>query len=301
MLEELKKKFKQRDRVVSVLSKTGNIRTVIVRNTNTIIDAQKNHNLSYIPAFFLAKTLTAATMMSIFLKGEERVIVDFSGDGILSKVYAEVMYFGECRGFVQIADNVKKEIVSLADVLGTGTLRVSRILYNQIEPIVGIVPIQNSDIAASFTYYYSQSEQIDSAIVLDAKLDDDGLVICSGGVMFQAMPGANEKEIKDVTNTIYDLGNNICNELTQNETLETILKKILPFDFDVMKTKQIDFYCRCNIENFKSKLLLLDLNEIKEMKKYKHNELVCQFCNKHYYLSDIDFDNLIEQIIAKSN
>jgi molecular chaperone Hsp33 len=302
MLEDLKKKIKRRDRALSILSKNGSFRAVIVRNTQTVITAQKNHNLSYIPAFFLAKTLTSAAMISVFLKGEERIIIDFCGDAdaVLEKVYAEVLHLGECRGFVKIADKEKK-IDSLSEVFGAGILRVSRILYNQAEPIVGIVPMQKGDIASDLAYYFSQSEQIDSAIILDTKMDDNGLLICSGGLMVQAMPGANENEINNVINSINTFGNSICTELEQNDSLEAILQKILPFEFDIMKNKQLDFYCRCNIENFKNKLLLLDIKELKGMKEDGHNELICQFCNKHYYLTDTDFDDLINQIIARSN
>ena len=301
MLEDIKNKFKNRDRAISVLSKNGSFRTVIVRNTNTVITAQNNHNLSYIPAYFLARTLTAATMISVFLKGEERVIIDYSCDGALEKIYAEVMHLGECRGFVKISDNNKKEIQSLSDVLGVGLLKVSRILYNQAEPIVGIVPIQKGDVTSDLSYYYSQSEQINSAIILDTKIDDNEKIMCSGGVMIQAMFGATDDEINNVINAVNDFGTNICAELEQNQSLEDILKKILPFDFDIMKNKQIDFYCRCNIENFKNKLLLLEPKELKIMKQEGHSELVCQFCNKHYYLTSADFDYLINQAIARNN
>ena len=33
----------------------------------------------------------------------------------------------------------------------------------------------------------------------------------------------------------------------------------------------------------------------------KQNELVCQFCNKHYYLEERDFENIISLIKSKQN
>ena len=293
MLEELKKKFKERDRALSVLSKDGSFRASIVRNTYTAVIAQEKHNLSHIPAFYLAKTLTAATMISIFLKGEERIMIDFAGDGILKKIYAEVLHLGECRGFVEVTED--KKIDSLSEILGTGTLTVKRILYNQFEPIVGIVPIQKGDITSDLEYYFSQSEQIDTGIILDAKMDDNGILISSGGLMVQAMPGTKKETINDIINSINNTTSSICNELEQNHSLEHILIKLLPFEFHKLKSNQIDFYCRCSAENFKDKLQLLDVKDIQEMKKSGQNELVCQFCNKHYYLTDADFGMLIYQ------
>lgn len=302
MIEELKKRFKERDRAISVLSKDGLFRAVAIRNTNTAILAQKSHDLSAVPAYFLSKVLAGAGMISIFLKGEERVIVDFSGDGLLEKIYAEVMHVGECRGFVKLSESMAEdEINSFTEVLGSGLLRVSRILYNKMEPIVGVVPIQFGDISTDLSYYYSQSEQIDSLIFLDANIGEDGFVISSGGLMIQSMPGVTDSEMKNVFGSFNTFGSKIIDKIVCCSDLLETLRELLPFDFEIMKNKQIDFYCRCNISNFKDKLLLLDIVELEEMRAKGHNELVCQFCNKHYYLSDEDFSDLICQLRARMN
>ena len=47
--------------------------------------------------------------------------------------------------------------------------------------------------------------------------------------------------------------------------------------------------------------MTLGLDEIKAMKNDGHNELVCQFCNKHYILDDNDFDKIIIELQAKHN
>jgi len=109
-LEEVKKQFKERDRAIRVLSKNGLFRATAISNKNTNLAAQTKHNLPVMPAYVLSNVITAATLISSFLKGEERVIVDVSSDGYLKKIYAEVMHLGECRGYINY--NVEKEKIN---------------------------------------------------------------------------------------------------------------------------------------------------------------------------------------------
>jgi molecular chaperone Hsp33 len=299
MLEDIKRKYTTRDRFIRVLSKSGAFRAVIVRNTTTAQIAQANHNLDAMSAYFLAKTMTASTIISAFLKGEERVVVDITGDGIIEKCYAESAQVGECRGFVRKTNDNAKQFSDMSDIFGNGQMRVSRVLYNQIEPITGIIPLIKGDVSSDVAYYFHQSEQIPSAVVLDAALDKDDVITCSGGLLVQSMPGALENDIQSVAEAVSAI--NICSALDENPSLEDVLHKALPFDFDVIKTKPVDFYCRCNINNFKHQLLLLGADELQSMRASGHNELVCQFCGKRYYLSEQDFDDMICQIMAQRN
>jgi molecular chaperone Hsp33 len=299
--EELKRKYKGRDRFISVLSKNGSFRTVLVKNTMTVRTAQNNHNLDNIGSYYLAKTLTASTMISAFLKGEERIIIEINANGLLSKVYAETLHIGECRGFIKYANNTNQNLITLSDIFGeNATMKISRILYNQTEPIVGIIPMQSGDISSDLSFYFSQSEQINSAVIIDVNFDDNNIVSSSGGILIQAMPGALQEEIDEIVQAITNI-NSISSELEENLSLEDILHEHLPFDFDVLKTKPIDFFCRCNIKAYKSQLFLLGIKEIEEMQKAGQNELVCQYCNKHYYLSDEDFNEIICQLKAMEN
>lgn len=305
MIEDLKKKFEQRDRVIRIVSKNAAFRAVAIRNTLCVQTAQKTHNLEHIPAFLLARAITAASMISAFLKGEERVILEINSKGIINRVYAEAMQVGECRGFINFSPNYfnsefTEKITKIGDILGLGTLKVSRILYNKTEPIVGIVPLINGDISSDIAYYFAQSEQINSAVILDVDFDDDGKIINSGGILVQAMPGAVQEELDNVVSALSNI-NSFCAELNAEKSLEDILNRILPFEFDIVKNKQVDFFCRCNIQNFIARLMLIGIDEIEDMQKQGQNELVCQYCNKHYYLRDVDFKNIIGQLKAQQN
>ncbi len=299
--EQLKKRYLLRDRVVRVLSKDGHFRVSCIKNSNSVRLAQTRHGLDVLPAYLLARTMTSASLMSSFLKGEERIIIEAEGNGPINKVFAEAMQVGEIRGYVGFAENgTKYEINDVSEALGVGVLKIGKILYNRSEPLTGIVPLQKGDIAADLAYYFSQSEQIHSAVILDSDFEEDGLLKYSGGILLQAMPGAPDKKIEEVYENLQKMPK-LREYFAEEYNPLGILKKVLPFEFDVLKSSPVDFLCRCSKESFTEKLLTLGEDEIRDMQKQDNRELVCQFCNEHYHLEDDDFDKLIQELSAKKN
>jgi molecular chaperone Hsp33 len=294
-------KLKLRDRVVRAISKDGKFRIAAIKNTNSAREAQKRHNLPHIPAFFLARSLSAATMMSSFLKGEERITLEFEGSAYINYIYAEALQVGEVKGFIEFDKQKEpKNIDSLPDLLGIGLLKVVRILYNNKEPIVSIIELNKSDIATDIAYYYTQSEQIPTAVILDVDIDEEGIIRQSGGILVQALPGAMDKDIKSLYDNLSEF-KSIIKYLDEGLTPDKILKQILPFEIDIIGSTQVDFFCRCSKNGFKSKLLTLDTKELTEMKNAGQNELICRYCNEKYYLAPEEFDELIEETKAKTN
>lgn len=300
-LEEVKKALQLRDRSVKVISKDGKFRAVCVKNTETAKSAQLNHKLDGIGALILGRALSGATLAASLLKGEERVVLEIDGSGELSKVFAEAMQIGEVRGFVDYRSKSRKiESDNLEKVLGIGLLRVSRILYNTTEPIQGVVPIQKGDIATDLAYYYNQSEQIPSAVILDCSLDESEKITQSGGLLLQVMPGFNSNELEEVYEALRN-SKPLTEYFENGLNPQQCLKEILPFEFDVINSTQVDFFCRCSKDNYISKLLTLGKEEVEDMKKSGQNELICRYCNKHYHLDESDFKTLETEFLARNN
>lgn len=299
--EALKKEFQLRDRVVRVLSEDGYFRGVAVKNTTTAKTAQNNHHLDRITSFLLARALSAATMMSSFLKGEERIILEFDGAGPVRKIYAESMQVGESRGYVSLAPNADKiPINEIGDALGAGLLKVSRVLFNKSEPITGIVPLAKGDIATDLAQYFVQSEQIPTAVILDVDFDEAGYITQSGGIIVQAMPGHSVEQLKEVYEKLMKIST-IAGLYAKDYNPRDVLKELLPFDFNLISSSQVDFFCRCSKEGFMNKLISLGTKEIQSMQLEGNDELVCQYCNEKYKLDTNDFAKLIEESMAQKN
>lgn len=294
-------KIHERDRVVSALTTDGKFRISAIKNTFTTQTAQERHNLPEVPALLLARALSSASLLAVFLKGEERVIIDIVGDGLVSKVSAEAIQVGEVRGFVEFDSKVKsipKEQFNSA--LGSGIFRVIRILYNEPEPIVGIVELIRGDISSDLNYYFSKSEQIFSVVLLDADTDETGKIINSCGMIVQSMPDATEQDNELMLQHLRNI-DRLTKHIDLKSDLPKELTRLIPQDFQILKNDRVDFFCRCSKEKFIEKLLLMEHSDIQEMQKMGQNELVCRYCNEHYYLTSEDFDRISKIIIAKMN
>jgi len=292
-IEELKKQFKLRDKVVRAISKDKTIRIAIVKNTNTAKEAQERHNLDFVSATLLSRAMTGATLISSFMKGEERIIIQMQGNGPISDIYAEAMSVGEVRGYVEMASEINVEAMkTIKDAIGIGLLSVSRILSDQKEPSKGIVPIIKGDVSTDLASYFTQSEQIPTAMVLDVSLSDNGLIRQSGGIVIQALPGADDNMLKMLQDHLSNI-DNLCNYFDDEMMPDAILDKLIPIECDVISSRATDFFCRCTKDIFKQRLLTLGVSELKDMREKEQNELICRFCNEHYIIEDLDFEELI--------
>lgn len=298
--EELKKELKLRDRVVRVLVKDKQIRAIAIKNTQTAITAQKNHNLEFVPATLLAKLLAATSMVASTLKGEERVSVETNSNGFITKLFAEALKVGEVRGYAVQSQDIDLSEVTTNDFLGVGLLTISKVLYNKAEPVTGIIELRTGDIATDMAYYFTQSEQIPTSVILDVHVDESGNIKHSGGIMVQALPEASDDDLAIIVENLQNLSR-LSEFLDKDKTPEEIIAEVLPFEYELMDSTQVDFCCRCSKDKFINSLVTFPHKMIVEMEKNGENELVCQYCNKHYHLDKQDFEKLKSITLAKSN
>jgi molecular chaperone Hsp33 len=294
---DVRKQWEQRDRVTRAITKNGMFRAAVVQNSTSARTAQERHELEPIHALILGRALAGSALMASFLQGEERVVVTAEGDGLIKFVYAEALQVGEVRGYVRAnpspADNRRS-------ALGEGLLKVQRVLYGKREPATGIVELRRGDITSDLGYYLTQSEQIPSAFVLDVSFRDDDSINQSVGLLIQALPGARPEDIFRIYDTL-DYLERLTEFADKGYSPEDILNQVLPGTIDIISTSPVDFFCRCSLERFKNVLLTLGIDELNAMHEGGHNELVCQYCNEHYYLSNDDFSELREQVLARRN
>lgn len=299
--EELKKQFLLRDRLYNILTKDGLLRLSFIASTNTTKEAQKRHNLDYITATYMAQLLTGTSMIASFLKGEERISIEVTSNAYISKLYAEANQLGEIRGYgLQHPTKNESEIKSLQDILSDGYLSVTSILYNSNEPTKGIVNLLEGDVTKNLTHYLNQSDQIPSLMLVDVKTDNEGQIIASGGILIQAMPGADASGVLKLYEFL-KAQENIADLILQEKNIKEIVDYYIPFEYDELKSRQVDYFCRCSKDKFIEHLHKLDLSEIKEMKELNQNELICHYCNNHYYLEVVDFDKIISDKMVKMN
>jgi len=299
----LKKKFKFKDRLIKGIDPNGQFKISVLKTTDVVRTAQKNHNLSLLNTVLLGKTLTSAMLLASELKGEERIQIRIDGDGPVGMLTAEANRVGEIRGY---SANPSAELdysnpdTTLSDALGIGVLTVTKTLYNEAEPRRSSIALVNGDINSDIAHFMAQSEQVLSAFLLDVGLHDDGTVKHAGGLLVQRLPEAEENTVEELQNTLTKLPP--LSELFENDFyIDDIMEMATkPFTVKELDRQPVHFFCRCSPKRFKNALSMLGYEELKEMEE-ESQEVVCNYCGTRIEISKEEISEMAETAKAKMN
>ena len=280
------------NKLLKSLIYNGYVSLSVLDTTEMVNDAIKIHNLSPLSAAALGRTLTACTFMASGLKNKtDKLSVTISGDGIGGKITVCGNGDLHMRGSIDNPNaNLPLKSTGKLDVGGcvgkNGRLTVVRSMGLK-EPYSGSSELVSGEIAQDFTAYYTFSEQQPTAMALGVKIGKDGSCVGAGGVVIQAMPGADDKDLIQCEEIINGLTN--ISTLIEQGSAESVLKE---FFGDVNFTEYNPQYrCVCSREYVEGILVSLGKEEALDIiEKEGKIEVTCQFCpNKYVFLKeDID-------------
>lgn len=266
----------------------------VLDTTDMVNDAIKIHNLTPLTAAALGRTLTVCTFMSSNLKNQsDKLSVTVAGDGVGGKITVCGNGNLDMRGFI---DNPQADLPLRADgkldvggcVGKNGRLTVVRSMGLK-DPYSGSAQLVSGEIAEDFTAYYAFSEQQPTAIALGVKIGTDGTCVGAGGVIMQAMPGADDGAICMAEDVMSQLDN--VSTLIETNGAEGIIDKFIG---EVKSTEYFPKYnCLCTREYIEKVLVSLGKDELNDIIEKQGNITVdCQFCNKKYVFNAEDVDKL---------
>ncbi len=297
-----KQEFLQKDRIIKGITEDGYIRIAVVKSTDVVREAKRRHNLSLLNTILLGRSLTGGMLLASNLKGEERVNMRLEGNGPVGHLSVEATSNGEIRGYSlhPEAELNYNETDNIGEGLGLGVMSFSKILYNEAQPITGTVELIKGDINSDIAHYLMQSEQVPSAISIDVGIDENGEVTEAGGILVQAMPGADD-------NMKAQLEDNVSNMLPipvryqQGEYIDDVMHSVMkPAVVKEMDRYPVHFFCRCNRDRFKNALALVNLEELEDMKD-DGQELVCHYCGEKYQVSREEIRQIISDAKVRMN
>jgi len=140
---------------------------------NTTKAARKAHGLSNMMTKLLGRALVANALMCSFVDGDERILLRFEGDGTgqLDLMETRGSRRGELVGYVS---NPKLEAPTSTPVgwlLRSGTLSVTRVLYEQAKPFISKTKFDMADVETDLECYFRQSENRRAIVRLETALD----------------------------------------------------------------------------------------------------------------------------------
>jgi molecular chaperone Hsp33 len=285
------------------ISKTGTLRGVAIRCTDLARDLCATHGLLGEHARAFGESLVAGFLLSSYCKAGERMNLNIKGDGWAKQALVDAYPDGTIRGYLvpNEAPVEPNEDLTGEGPWGRGTLSVlrKRDLPEGNEPYIGTVPLVTGHLAKDLTFYWSQSEQVPSAVGIAVNLDDEGIIASAGGFLVQAMPGATDEEIREIETQVVSMPN-LAKEISADREPIHLLSTIFQnMAFMLLEKKDLRADCSCSEARMRKALTLVGVDELQAMIDEVGEAVVkCDFCEKEYRADADDLRKMIAE--AKS-
>jgi len=290
-----------KDYLIRGITKDKCIRFFAVRANEVVNEAIKIHKLSYTNSIILGRTLIAGLLMSKDLKNKNDLLtIKFAGDGPAGDFLVTATGDNTIKGYTNNPsyeiDLDKTKVFKASDAVGKGVLNIIRSIGDS-KPYIGQTNIISGEIAEDIAYYYSQSEQIPTAIQLGVLMNDDATVKQAGGFLVQLMPNTPEHIIDKLEDNIKKLPN-FSDLLDMDYSIEELINNFVLKGFltEITENHGVKYECNCSRERFSKGLSLLGKDEIAQL--IEDNETInaeCHFCNKSYSFSIEDLKSIYQK------
>ncbi|MEA1961069.1 MAG: Hsp33 family molecular chaperone HslO [Bacillota bacterium] len=288
----------QEDRLLKVVDKEKHIRIFLATTQNLVEEVRTRHNTSATASAALGRVLTAALLMGSDMKGEKDALtLRINGNGLAGTILATADSKGHVRGFISnpSADLPSKSPGKLAvgELVGKdGNLEVIKDLGLK-QPFIGTVALENGEIAEDLTRYFMDSEQIPSLVSLGVLVAPDLTIQAAGGLIVQALPGADDHVLEILENNIFQMGS-ISNMMESVICLEDVVKRIMEgLDYSIIGEENLSFQCICSQERLGGILAGLSQEELDETYSEQDEiEVTCNFCNEVYHIHRANIEEI---------
>lgn len=288
-----------KDRIIRGTAAKGQVRFLGVDCLEVVQEAQTRHHLSITASVALGRAIAGALMMGATQKSKQEILtLKFNTNGAVKTMIVTSKSDGSVKAYI---DNPEAELplaqgrIDVGGLLGSGTLTVIRDLQAKA-PYIGTIELQNSEIATDLSYYYSQSEQIPTAVGLGVLVEQEGTIRQAGGFIIQLMPEADGGVIDLLEKNLSHLPN-LTDLLDMGYNIEKIIQEMILADLQpqLMSSTSAQYKCDCSREKFFEGIKLLDKHELEEeLTRGEGINVQCHFCNTVYNFSAEDIKKALE-------
>ncbi|AKG05633.1 MULTISPECIES: Hsp33 family molecular chaperone HslO [Salimicrobium] len=286
-----------KDHLIRATAFEGQVRAYAIQSTDMVEEARRRHDAWATTSAALGRTLTIGSMMGAMMKGDDKMTIKVEGNGPAGAIIVDAASTGNVRGYIQNPhvdfDSNEHGKLDVARAVGdSGSISVVKDLGLK-DYFTGQVPIISGEIAEDFTYYFTNSEQVPSAVGAGVLVDTDYTISASGGFIIQMMPGASEETISEIERRLTEM-KSVSTLVNEGKTPEEVLNTILGTEnVKVLDSLPVAFECHCSRERIETAIASLGDEEIDRMIEEDGGaEATCHFCNEVYQLDEQDLKSL---------
>lgn len=278
-----------RDYLLKAVDGEKQIRITIASTTGLVNVAHQRHNTSATASAALGRVLTAALMIGSDLKNDEDMVtLRINGDGPAGSIIASVDSQGNGRAMMSHPEaDLPSQSPGKLDVGGlvghNGYLEVIKDLGMK-QPFSGRVDLVSGEIGVDIAEYFLKSEQVPSLVSLGVLVDTDLSIKAAGGLIIQALPGADDSILARVEENVLNAGA-VSSLISRHESLEEVLDLIMKeIPYQVVGEIPLAFRCRCSHERLAAVVASFPPQEMEELfDDGGRMEVVCNFCGENYH------------------
>lgn len=238
----------------------------------------------------LAETVTLCAMLSSMLKYEGVFTLQVQGDGPIAMLVSDITSEGVIRGCATFnAERLEAADDTLSGLYGEGYIAFTVDQGPDTERYQGIVELKGANLVDSVQHYFTQSEQIETGIVMAAARGEDGWR--SQGLMLQRMPEEGGHPVGSAEEDDWRRAMILMLSCKDEELLDPRLKAedILTRLFHeegvrVFPPKTIRKGCRCSEQKVEDIVRMMGPEDRKDMTVDGKITVTCEFCGRDYVL-----------------
>lgn len=272
----------------------GGIRVVAADTTSLVQEMVARQGASLTAGAAIGRTATAALLLAhVLLKAHrDRVTLRLMGGGPLGVVLAEAGFDGAVRGY---AVNPTAELPPRADgkldvggLVGRGgEIQVIRSHAPYGDPYASSIPLSTGEVAEDVASYLAVSEQIPSAVLLGVQYDTRRRVAAAGGVILQALPGADDAALQLLEANVRAFGG-LTDQMLKAPFQQLVAEELcwgLGFESMTEEPLAVRFECRCSDASALEALAYFTHAERESMVAEEGGaEVVCHWCGERRWI-----------------
>jgi len=284
------------DRLARVLTTDGQVRGIAAVTTELADEARTRHGTFPTATAALGRALTSALLLASTGKRDERLSLEFTGDGPLRGLLAEATPEGTARGF---AFRPKTDVpprngkLDVGGALGAGQLCVMRVPLDGGSLYRSIVPLVSGEIGIDIASYLTHSAQIPSAVGVGVLVGPDGGVMAAGGYLLQGMPGADEAALDQLATHVERAPSPSDLVRAGQGPVDMLRVLFAEVPIRVLEEYPVRFACRCSPERVRRAIVAMGRDEIGLLIAEGKAEAVCEFCSTAYKIDAPELQELL--------
>ncbi len=287
------------DFVQSFQLEKSQIRGRIVRLGAAVDNILSAHNYSDDVSTLTAETLTLTVLLSSMLKYEGIFTFQAQGDGPVRMLVADMTSEGKIRACATFdVDRLQSAswVQNRAELLGQGHMAFTVDQGEFAERYQGIVELKTASLLSSVQHYFTQSEQIQTGIMMAVGQRDGQWRAC--GIMVQQMPEDAARYNKDQSNINEDDWRRtmiLLGSVTEDEMLasdiggeELLFRLFHEEGVRIFEPSPLRNECRCSVERIRQILKTMPQEDVDDIVIDGQITMTCEFCSRDYKIDPED-------------